>query len=167
MHESMIKEDLSLSYICAISSFAGILCNVHKHDSDGTDLVLSKDLKFKNNKQFNASIRVQLKATSSSSQYHMDEEFVFYRLKAKNFNDLCRPATTPMILALLILPEDKDRWIRWSIEELLIHATMYWKSFDGEKPSDNTGTVTVKINKQNVLNVQTIETLLENVAKEA
>lgn len=72
-----------------------------------------------------------------------------------------------MILALLILPEDKDRWIRWSIEELLIHATMYWKSFDGEKPSDNTGTVTVKINKQNVLNVQTIETLLENVAKEA
>lgn len=87
-------------------------------------------------------------------------------LKAKNYNDLCAPASMPSILALLILPENETEWIRWSSEELMIKGKMFWISFQGKEETKNVSHITVKIPKENELNAITIETLIQKVAEE-
>ncbi|MCD7956611.1 MAG: DUF4365 domain-containing protein [Lachnospiraceae bacterium] len=84
------------------------------------------------------------------------------RKRAKNFNDLC----VPVILGLLILPEDEDEWIHWTSEELLIRGCMYWAEFSSEEVSANSATVNVRLEKKNVINLETLNEMLEKIAKE-
>ena len=100
-----IKEDLSICYLKTISAINGIALDLISHDEDSIDAIIKK-LVSVNEHKFNSQISVQLKCTSSPSQYSIDENFVTYVLKVKNYNDLCAPATMPSILAVLILPND-------------------------------------------------------------
>ena len=75
-------------------------------------------------------------------------------------------STTPIILGLLVLPEDENTWVKWSTEELLIRGCMYWAEFSTQQPSNNVGTVSVRINKSQVLNQESLLNILEKIAKE-
>lgn len=166
LDNSIIKEELSINYISTISSIAGISYQTIRRDEDSTDGILRKVISLENNGKFNAELRVQLKCTSSINLYTDDENVITYKLKVKNYNDLCMPATSPIILGLLILPDEKDEWVKWTTNELMIKGCMYWLSLANKTPSDNAGTVTVKINKKNVLNQESLHILLEKIAKE-
>lgn len=67
---------------------------------------------------------------------------------------------------LLILPENEKLWINWTEEELLIKGCMYWAEFSRETELDNKGTVSVKINKKNVVNAENLQNIFELIAKE-
>ncbi|MCI8293486.1 MAG: DUF4365 domain-containing protein [Hespellia sp.] len=166
MQITQIKEDISISYISALCAYAGIAYEVVRHDEDSTDGILRKRFLLDGKRKFNAELRIQLKCTSSPSQYTDNGDTLTYKLKAKNYNDLCLPATTPIILGLLILPEDENLWINWTREELLIKGCMYWAEFSEETESENKGTVNIKINKKNVINTESLQNLLERIAKE-
>ena len=84
----------------------------------------------------------------------------------KNYNDLCQRTTAPVILALLILPQNKEEWVKWSKDELMLKGKMFWLSLYGEQISDNVGFVSVSIPLSNVLNDKSIEMLLTKVASE-
>ena len=43
---------------------------------------------------------------------------------------------------------------------------MYWAEFSKETESSNERTVSVKINKKNVINVESLQNILEMIAKE-
>lgn len=168
VHESLIKEELSISYMTAVSAAAGISFDLQRHDEDSTDAELRKTivLDADKNERFNAGLRVQLKATSSPNLCQDCGGTIKYVLKAKNYNDLCCEATTPIILALLILPEDKAEWLKWTSEDLLIKGVMYWANFQGQERTSNTGSVTVEIDKKHKINSDTLQDLLERLAKE-
>lgn len=162
-----IKEDLSICYLKMIAATNGIALDSISHDEDSVDAVIKKKINLdKMDFWFNSQISVQLKSTSSISQYSIGESEVTYRLKTKNYNDLCLPATMPSILALLILPKDQEEWIQWTPEELMMKGKMYWFNLQKCKPSDNKGTVSIKIPLENILNNETINHLLERVAEE-
>lgn len=161
-----IKEDLSICYLKTIATIQGIAVERIEHDEDSVDVIVKKVLDMGSNMQFNSQISVQLKSTSSSSQYSINKDGVSYKLKVKNYNDLCMPASMPSILALLILPEDKGEWIKWTPKELMIKGKMFWLSLQNRELSDNKENVTVKIPKENVLNVDTIEDLIQKAAEE-
>ena len=72
----------------------------------------------------------------------------------------------PFILGLLILPEDDSFWVNWTREELAIKGRMYWAYFLGQKLTQNTSPVSVKISKSNIINQYTVNDLLEKIAKE-
>ena len=74
--------------------------------------------------------------------------------------------TTEIILALLVLPEDESEWLTWTQEELLIKGCMYWASFASQTPSQNAGTVNVHIDKKNVINAETLNMIMDKVARE-
>ena len=114
MQTTQIKEDISISYISALCAYAGISYEIIRHDDDSTDGILRKRIFLDRGRKFEAGLRIQLKCTSSLSQYTDNGDTIIYKLKAKNYNDLCLPSTTPIILGLLILPEDKDQWINWT-----------------------------------------------------
>jgi len=159
-----IKEDLSICYLKTISAINGIALDLISHDEDSIDAIIKK-LVSVNEHKFNSQISVQLKCTSSPSQYSIDENFVTYVLKVKNYNDLCAPATMPSILAVLILPNDKNEWINWQREELITRGQMYWTCLQNKEPSTNNTSVTIKIPVTNVLNIETVENLILMVAE--
>lgn len=147
------KEDISISYISALCAHAGIAYEITRHDADSTDGILKKTITLDGQRKYNAELRIQLKCTSSVSQYAEKDDAITYKLKVKNYNDLCLPATSPM-------------WLSWSREELLLKGCMYWAKFSGEQESSNIGTVSVRIEKKNVLNTEMLLFILEKVARE-
>ena len=96
-----------------------------------------------------AQMRVQLKCTSSLTQYKDNGDSYTYTLKVKNYNDLIRPA-----------------WLEWTEEELRIKGCMYWADFSGFTESTNSHSIDVRIDKKNVLNSSTIVRILEDSARE-
>lgn len=104
MQVTQIKEDISISYISALCAYAGIAYEIVRHDDDSTDGTLRKRIILDHERKFDAELRIQLKCTSSSSQYTDHGDTLTYKLKVKNYNDLRLPSTTPIILGLLVLP---------------------------------------------------------------
>lgn len=43
---------------------------------------------------------------------------------------------------------------------------MYWAEFSSQENTDNSGTVSVKIDKKNVINADTLNEILEKIARE-
>ena len=164
MNPERRKENLQISYITALCAAIGASFELQRDDEDSTDGIIKKRIDIEN-MFFDASIRIQLKCTSSASQFTEYDDYISYKLKVKNYNDMCTPATIPIILGLLILPEDDNTWIKWSTEELLIKGCMYWADFSHCKKSDNKENITVKLQKNNVLNQQTIYSVLDKLAK--
>ena len=158
-----VKEDLSICYIKAISAINEIALEVHSHDEDSTDVELKRRVMI-NNRPFDSNVHVQLKATSSTSQYSEDDSSITYKLKAKNYNDLCTDSSTPRILALLVLPEVD--WVNCTLDELLLRGRMYWFSLYGKNQTINTSTVSVNIPKSNVLNDTSVIKLMQKAAEE-
>lgn len=167
MRTSGHKEDISISYISALCADAGISYDIQRHDNDGTDGIVKKRIFLGNGIFFDSALRIQLKSTSSVSQYKDKGDIITYALKVKNYNDLCTPATTPIILGLFIMPEDETSWVQWSREELLIKGCMYWADFSRMPKSDHKGTVTITIPKEHVVNKEFLLDILERIAKEA
>lgn len=166
MQETIKKEDISISYISVLCAYADVAYEIIRHDDDSTDGILRKTIELGNNQKFISELRIQLKCTSSVSQYIDNGDTITYNLKVKNYNDLCTPSTTPIILGLLILPPEKNEWVKWSPEELLIKGCMYWNEFSNNTSSKNTGTINVKFDKKNVVNSETLCDMLEKIARE-
>lgn len=166
MHSSRKKEDISISYISALCADAGISYDIQRHDDDSTDGIMKKRIFLDDETFFDSFLRIQIKSTSSVTQYKDNGESITYTLKVKNYNDLCAPATTPIILGLLVMPEDEGAWVQWTREELLIKGCMYWADFSDMPRSDNRETVTVAIPKSHVVNKEFLLEILERKAKE-
>ena len=165
MDNEKIKEEMSICYLQAIAAVNGISLERYHHDEDSTDVTLNKII-FPAGMEYNSQIRVQLKATSSQSQYTIRKNEIVYKLKVKNYNDLCMSSVTPSMLALLILPENQSEWITWDINELVLKGQMYWLSLQNNEKSSNESTVSVKIPKNNILNNITINDLIKKAAEE-
>ena len=116
MHSSRQKEDISISYISALCADAGISYDIQRHDDDSTDGIMKKRIFLDDERFFDSSLRIQLKSTSSVTQYKDNGDMITYALKVKNYNDLCTPATTPVILGLFVMPEEES-WVEWSREK--------------------------------------------------
>ena len=128
--------------------------------------IIKKTISLSNGCRFFSQLRIQLKSTCSPSQYTDTGDCIKYTLKVKNYNDLCTPSTMPIILCLLILPEDDSVWVNWSTEDLLIKGSMYWLDLSSAERSPNAEAVSVSIPKSNTVSPETLLNLLTKIAKE-
>lgn len=166
MKSTGTKEDLSISYISALCAYSEIAYDIIRHDDDSTDGILRKIITLDDGQKFNAQLRIQLKCTSSPTQYTDNGDTITYRLKIKNYDDLRQRATTPIILCLLVLPESSEEWLSWTTEELLLKGCMYWKNLYGAAASTSSSTVNVSIEKKDVVNGESLLSILQQIAKE-
>ena len=63
------KEDIHISYLSAVCASASISFDLQRHDDDSTDGIVKKLLEFEDGTKYMSSLRIQLKCTSSLSQY--------------------------------------------------------------------------------------------------
>lgn len=157
MIETKRKEELSVSYLNAVCACAGIAMEHVRHDEDGVDCHITKILQHEAIK-LKTILGVQLKSTSQVLK--TDDNYIYYPLKSKNYNDFTVPSTYDMILCVLVLPKDEKGWLSITEEELIMRKCMYWTSIKGQ-PTENVQTVTIRIPKSNLVTSDAMQKLLE------
>jgi len=111
-------------------------------------------------------LKFQLKATTENSVIVSDDNLK-YDLEAKNYNDLImrRNTKSPLILVLFILPTNQTEWLIVSENELISKKCAYWYiPQQNEATTENTDTKRIVINKNNLVNPESLNQLFEEYA---
>lgn len=135
------KEQLSQAYVAAIAAGCGYIISVPNLDRDSIDIQVSSGSSRR------ASVQFQLKATSAPNWSGDD---LLFQLKQKNYNDLVLERQVPLLLAVMVLPQQESDWLTVSPNELVLRRCVWWHSLIGEPPTDQ-GSKQVVISGANVL----------------
>ena len=149
------KEILSRLYVTALAARAGYLTSVPDPDRD------SIDLRIQAGGDYRPALDVQLKATTLFREAQESSKRPF-RLSIKNYRDLQVTTQTPRLLIILELPKNREEWISITEQALVLRSRSYWLSL--QKNHDeitDQETVTIHIPAKNVLNVETLQDLME------
>jgi hypothetical protein len=155
------KEEFSYAYIYAVVSAAGYSCQIASRPMDigGIDIVISGQEK--EYSLYPPRLEIQVKSTSTSV---IDNEFVRYPLKLKNYNELRKSKTlVPKILIVILLPENPQEWVNHSEAELCLRKCGYWLSLKGKPQTRNVESVTVYLPRQQIFTVNAVKNLMEQV----
>jgi hypothetical protein len=164
MITNLRKEDLSLSYLNAVCAYKGIAVEIQRHDEDSIDVMIKKVMvRQATRREFVTQIAVQLKATSQNLVE--DENSFSFSLSIKNYNDLRRESSVPMILCVLRLPNEERDWLIHSVNELILRNCMYWCVLTNLPDSNNEETVSIRIAKENRLTPENALELMQKVAE--
>lgn len=159
MTEEQIKEQLSRHFVELVASRSGFKCASVNPDH-GCDLHITRALYVEINGtrrllDTGEILHVQLKSTCESSVVETADA-IKYDLEAKTFNDLVhrrnQATVRPLILVLLVLPDDQNEWLRIEPGELLLRRTAYWYYPEaGLDYTENTSKVRITIPRTNVM----------------
>jgi Domain of unknown function (DUF4365) len=140
MTHQNIKEQIGVFWFCLLASRMG--CKVKwSNVSDGTDIEIEQTVSYhrkgkERHFSLGRSVEVQLKTTTKKHTIKDDQGFKF-DLESKNYDDLIfrknnrlveGNETNPLILVVVVLPEEKEEWIKIYKDEglTLLGGTMFW-----------------------------------------
>ena len=104
---------------------------------------------------------MQVKATSTVV---IDDEFIRYPLKLKNYNELRKSKTlVPKILVIILLPDNPGEWVNQSETELCLRRCGYWLSLKGQPETQNVESVTVYLPRQQLFSVDAVKNIMEQI----
>lgn len=148
------KEGLSLAYVKALAARAGFSTAVPEPDRD------SVDVRIMAGGPRRPALDLQLKATADLAE--AQGGFRRFRLRIKNYNDLCVETQTPRLLVVLELPRDESQWMTLTTEELVLRRRAYWASFqEGHEEVVGQETTTIHIPEENLFDIEALQTLME------
>ena len=156
LNVNSMKERFSLAYIEAIASHAGYHIVEPRLDQDSVDGTLMGDSGSR------PRIDFQAKATS---QDVLRETHINFPLRLKNYNDLRADSRTPRILIVVLMPNDKSRWLNQSRNELCLRHCAFWISLDRNPATRNTHSVTVRIPVANMFSSDQLTELMEKAER--
>ena len=158
-----IKHDLGMSaenwqecfgdaFLQALAGAAGCATSIHRPDDDSIDWTLSCRLPTR------PKIDVQMKTWTGDDGVG---DFLSYPLKVKNHNDLLiANVSDPRILIVVTVSKLRSEWLYCSPDNFKMAKSAYWISLLGEKYSDNSNTVTVKIPRTNIMTADKLQCLM-------
>lgn len=150
LSENDRKEQLSQAYVAAISARCGFTISIPSLDRDSIDLQVSSGTSRR------ASVQFQLKATSSPT---WDDNELKFQLIAKNYNDLVARRQVPLLLAVMVLPDDPTDWLLIEPDHLILKRSVWWHSLIG-LPAIEQGSKQVRIPRANLLTTETLTDLI-------
>lgn len=155
------KEEFSYAYIYAVVSAAGYSCQIASRPMDigGIDIIISGEEQ--EYSLYPPRLEVQVKSTSTAV---IDDEFIRYPLKLKNYNELRKPKTlVPKILVIILIPDNPGEWVNQSEEELCLRRCGYWLSLKGQPETQNTESVTVYLPRQQLFTVSAVKNIMDTI----
>ena len=156
LSENDQKEALSYAYLHALAAECGYSCQ-HGPRPD-TDSI---DASIRAKGGMRAQIDVQLKATSVAA---VNGGNLRFRLKRKNYNDLCVPRLTPLLLVVLELPRRREEWLSWSPEELMLRRRAWWRALEGASVIESE-TKTVVLSDGQLLSPDELQRVMDRAAR--
>ena len=142
MPDNLIKEELSLAYVQAVTARSGHDLTVRRVDYRGIDGTVENPLLRGVNR-----VDFQLKSTTV---YNIRDTDIMYDLRVDNYNLLVSERDIPRVFILFIMPRDETQWLVQSPDELCLRRCAYWRSLMGEDPSNNRSTVRIPVPQANV-----------------
>ncbi|MXX95919.1 MAG: DUF4365 domain-containing protein [Gammaproteobacteria bacterium] len=150
------KELLSCVYVQALATKAGYTTTVPQSDYDSVDMIVSSSVGMR------YKLDLQLKATTRLGK--PIDKGIPYLISKKNYDDLRNETQVPRILVVLDLPKEEENWVTVTTKELILRRCAYWLSLQNETYTDiEQGSITVYLPVDNILNVDTLKTLMEQV----
>lgn len=149
--ENTRKERLSLAYIHAVAARAGFQVLEPKVDFDSVDGILRSTTGKRPQIEFQAQC---------TSQDLLKADHLAYPLKLKNYEELRAERVNPIILIVVLLPEQEADWLSHSEDELVMRRCGYWLSLYGEPAVSNTSQVTVKLPRTQMFGVEQLSQLM-------
>ena len=114
------KAAMSVVYAKAVAARAGYVTSIPDLDRDGVDLRIDAGGAMR------PALDLQLKATARLGKPTAGS--LSFALKRRNYDLLRRDTQTPRILVVLVLPNNRDRWMTITQEELVLRRSAYWLS---------------------------------------
>ena len=151
------KEALSLVYAQAVAARAGYVTEVPSTDRDSVDLCIRAGGRMR------PLLDLQLKATVNLERPR--DGFLYFPLGVKNYNDLRIESQIFRLLVVLDLPQDEQQWMTITENELILRHRAYWLNLQGYEETANQSSVTVRIPEENLFNVESLRTLMEQSRK--
>lgn len=127
--DNNIKENLSFAYVKIIASMTGRVFAERLQDFGIDGQIV--EIQYHDNQisEIGINLDVQIKSTSD---FDVRDNFIIYKLRNKNYNDLASNiAITPRILVLFCIPKDKQEWIFQNHDLLELRKCTYWYSLKG------------------------------------
>lgn len=155
------KEQFSNTYLQTVTTVAGYSLYKPSVDDDSIDWGIAA--RGVMGRIRSPRLELQLKSTSRDV---LDDNWVRYPLKIKNYNDLRLPDfAIPRILVVLVLPENPADWLQQSEEELCMRYCAYWVSLWGMSETQNATTVTISLPRSNQFTVVSLQSIMQRIAQ--
>ena len=147
------EEALSRVYARAVAAAAGYLTAEPDFDRDCVDLRIHAG------GEMRPALDLQLKATVNLRvSAEGDHRFP---LPCRNYDLLRLETQTPRLLVVLDLPSEPSQWVTIADDELILRHRAYWLNLRGYEATDNASSVTVRIPRQNLFNVEALRALMD------
>ena len=143
MTRNLQKEEFSIAYVHAVAALAD--CSVTRTviDINGYDLTISATNE--NNLPRLPRIDVQLKCSARDLRRETSLNFA---LDVPTYRKLTSETLVPRVLVVLVVPPDLEHWITQTEEEMTLKHGAYWVSLYGQGDTENEGTVTVHLPRE-------------------
>jgi hypothetical protein len=152
------REELSKAYLAAVAARCGYKLANWSQDDDCLDVTIGAPSIV--GAVAGPKIDVQLKCTSDPARDHKDH--ITWSLARAHYDRLRAESLVPIILVVVVLPEDDDLWLTHSPDELTLRRCGYWTSLFGAQDfPEGQDSWTVRVSKDNVFSPATLSLLME------
>ncbi|MEM9294133.1 MAG: DUF4365 domain-containing protein [Acidobacteriota bacterium] len=142
MHRSALLEELSLAYVHATATAVGASSQRVVPDFHGADVRFTWEDGSDWSPRY---LDAQLKATAREP--HGDpsgQRRLGYDLEVKDYERLrSEKRAVPLILVVLFAPQDQERWVEHSEEQLVMRRCAYWLDLRGAPATANRSSLRV------------------------
>ncbi|MDY7015117.1 MAG: DUF4365 domain-containing protein [Cyanobacteriota bacterium] len=164
MDRNAQKEEFSYAYIRAVASVAGYSVEQKSRPMDNAGVDLTIEVPGEEGSILFPRFDAQVKCTSSQKVYSAN--YIKFPLPAKNYNRLRSEGTlAPLILIVVLVPDNLNDWIKISENKTLIKHCGYWISLKGKPPTSNTFTVTIEIPRQNTFTPESLRRIMQKIGQ--
>jgi hypothetical protein len=156
------KEEISKAYLAAIAASLGYKIGTWSQDDSCLDVTIAAASNI-GGKLKGPKLDIQLKCTSDPSHNKNDE--ISWQLSCTRYDSLRASTATPILLVVLVLPENEKEWVEYSTEQLILRKCAYWISLRG-LPSMATGkdSTIIKIPKSNVFSPDKLKEMMTKIS---
>jgi len=151
------KQAFSRAYSHAVLSAAGLMAENVRQDFDKVDVRVGA--RTGRGVVTSPRLDLQLKATATDQR----GDSVVCRLSAADYDALRDPKrAVPIILVVVVVPEDYAEWVRQSEQELAVRHCGYWVSLRDREPVSH-DSVTVHLPRSQVFSREAVAAIVERI----
>lgn len=157
------KEMFSYAYIEAVASVAGYSVCRKSRAMDNAGIDLTIEVTESVGEVLFPKIDVQVKCTAKNIR---NKNCVKFPLEVKTYKTFIDTrAIIPLILVVLLVPEDLSDWLKITEEDILMKKCGYWVSLRGKPTTENQGIITVELPRQNLFTPVSLRTMMEKIGR--
>jgi hypothetical protein len=160
MTRSHRQEALCRAYVQAVAAQAGVATSIPSPDY-GVDLSL-RSVEQQEQRHRDARLQVDLQLRSTTRAI-VSSDSVGYDLDVRTYEYLRELSPIRCLLVVLVLPDDEERWLTQTVEELTVRHCAYWSSLRGAAPTSAASSVRIATPRPQVFSAEAVRSILNRL----